>query len=221
MTPLRSPAFRWLWCSSLASTGAQGMERTATAWLALQAGGGAFSVGLVLAARMLPSLLLGLAAGTVADRVDRRRQLLAVGGAVCCLMAAVSWWIWSGPVHVWQVVAIAFSLGSLQVFDTPARQALVLDTVPAESAQRALALNALASRLAIALGALTAGVLIPRSGVPSCYLAIAVTYALAAVLVIALRAPQRERGRVAHPPFMRSLREAARLLVDIPAVRTL
>src|SRR5690349_16808671 len=196
MTPLRTPAFRWLWCSTLAATAGQGMERTATAWLALQAGGGAFAVGLVLAARMLPSLLLGLAAGTVADRVDRRRQLLAVSGAVCCLMATVSWWIWSGQVHVWQVVAIAFSLGCLQVFDTPARQALVLDTVPAESAQRALALNALASRLAIALGALVAGALIPFGGVPSCCLAIAIAYGLAAAPVLALRVPQQGRGRI-------------------------
>ena len=78
MTPFRSPAFRRLWCSSLASMGAQGMERTATAWLALETGGGAFAVGLIFAARMLPSLLFGLAAATIADRADRARQLLAV-----------------------------------------------------------------------------------------------------------------------------------------------
>lgn len=221
MSPWQLPAFRWLWCSTLASTAGQGMERTATAWLALQAGGGAFAVGLVLAARMLPSLLFGLAAGTVADRIDRRRQLLAVGGAICCLMAAASWWIRSGPVYVWQVVAIAFALGCLQVFDTPARQALVLDTVRAEAAQRALALNALASRLALAFGALIAGALIPRGGVPSCYLAIAVASGLAAVLAVPLRVPRQRRGRLAHPPFLRALREAARLVIDIPAVRTL
>jgi predicted MFS family arabinose efflux permease len=136
-------------------------------------------------------------------------------------MAAASWWIRSGPGYVWQVVAIAFALGCLQVFDTPARQALVLDTVRAEAAQRALALNALASRLALALGALVAGALIPRGGVPSCYLAIAVVSGLAAVLVLAVRVPQQGRGRLVHPPFLRALREAARLLVDIPAVRTL
>src|SRR5438067_1308773 len=45
-----------------------GMERTATAWLALEAGGGGLAVGLTLAARMLPALMFGLAAGTIADR---------------------------------------------------------------------------------------------------------------------------------------------------------
>src|SRR5262245_66522096 len=117
MSPLRSPSFRWLWCSSVASTGAQWMERTTTAWLALEAGGGAFAVGLTLAARNLPSLLFGLAAGTIADRVERRRQLLAVAGAACILMAAVGWWLGSVDVRTWQVVVISFALGCIQVFD--------------------------------------------------------------------------------------------------------
>lgn len=46
------------------------------------------------------------------------------------------------------------------VFDTPARQALVLDAVPKDMAQRALALNALAGRFATAIGALIAGLMI-------------------------------------------------------------
>src|SRR5947207_429296 len=105
MTPFQSPAFRRLWCSSLASTGAQGMERTVTAWLALETGGGAFVIGLIFAARMLPSLLFGLAAGTIADRADRPRQLLTVGGAALLLMATFSWLIGTGGIRVWQVVA--------------------------------------------------------------------------------------------------------------------
>lgn len=221
MSPLRSPAFRWLWCSSLASTGAQGVERTATAWLALETGGGAFAVGLVLAARMLPSLLLGLAAGTIADRSDRRRQLLVVAGSVAMLMATVSWLLGAGQASIWQVVAIAFALGCVQVFDTPARQALVLDTVPGEAAQRALALNALATRLAMAFGAFGAGVLILHGGVPRCYQVVAVLYAIGAAFIMALRVPQRRRGAGPLPPFGRALREAARLLVDVPAIRIL
>src|SRR5947209_9471828 len=159
MTPFRSAPFRWLWCSTLASSGAQQMERTATAWLALQSGGGAFAVGLVFAARSLPSLLFGLAAGTIADRADRRRQLLAVVGAALPLMAAIGWLVGAGTLRVWQVIAISFAAGCLQVSDTPARQALVLDTTPRESAANAMALNALAARLSGALGAFGAGVL--------------------------------------------------------------
>jgi MFS family permease len=221
MTPFRSPAFRHLWCSSLPSAGAQGMERTVTAWLALEAGGGAFAVGLIFAARMLPSLLFGLAAGTIADRADRARQLLAVASAGVLLMASFGWLIGMGSVRVWLVVVLAFAAGCLQVFDTPARQALVLDTVDWETAPRGVALMALAARCSSALGAFGAGALIPLIGVARCYLVVAVGYGLAALLVATLRAPGEHRVLVAPPPFRRAFRDAARLIVDVPAVRTL
>jgi MFS family permease len=221
MTPFRSPAFRRLWCSSLASTGAQGMERTVTAWLALEIGGGAFAIGLIFAARMLPSLLFGLAAGTIADRADRPRQLLAVAGAGLLLMATFSWLIGTGGMRVWQVVAFAFAAGCLQVFDTPARQALILDTVAREAALRALALNALGARFAAALGALGAGALIPLIGVARCYLVVAITYALMAALVAALRVPHERHVLIVPPPFRRAFGDAVRLLFDVPVIRTL
>src|ERR671933_3009416 len=104
MTPFRSPAFRRLWCSGLFAAGAQGIERTATAWLALETGGGAVAIGLIFAARMLPFLLFGLAAGTIADRADRSRQLLAVAAAGLILMAMVAWLRATGSMRVWQVV---------------------------------------------------------------------------------------------------------------------
>lgn len=221
MTPFRSAAFRWLWCSTLASSGAQQMERVATAWLALQSGGDAFSVGLVFAARSLPSLLLGLAAGTIADRIDRRLQVLAVMGSALPLMVAIGQIVGAGAIHIGQVIVIALMAGCLQVFDTPARQALVLDTAPRQGASNAMALNALAARLSGALGALTAGVLIPLIGVAHCYFVIAAAYGLSAGLVAVLRVPQGSAVVIIHPPFGKALRDAARLIVAVRAVRTL
>ncbi len=220
MTPFRSAAFRRLWYSSMSSAAAQGMERTATAWLTLEAGGGAVAIGLTFAARMLPSLLFGLAAGTIADRADRPRQLLAVAGVAALLMVAMSWLIGVGGIQIWQVVAFSFAAGCIQVFDTPARQALVLDTVSRDAALRALALIALAARFSSALGALAAGLIIPL-GVARCYLVIATAYGLTAALVATLRVPQEHRTLVARLPFRQALRDAARLVIDLPAVRTL
>lgn len=198
------------------------MERTATAWLTLEAGGGAFTIGLVFAARMLPSLLLGLTAGTLADRSDRARQLLAVAAAALLLNAGLGMVVGSGAIAVWQVLAFAFAAGCVQVFDTPARQALVLDVVPVEAAERALALNALAGRLAMMLGAFAAGALIAFVGTARCYLVIAALHGVTAALVATLRvARERPSTTVILPPFSHALRDAARLIVDIPAVRTL
>lgn len=221
MTPFQSATFRRLWCSGVSTAAAQGMERTATAWMALQIGGGPVTVGLIFAARMLPSLLFGLAAGTVADRADRPRQLLAVAGAGLLLMAGFGWLAAAAQVRAWQVVLFAFAAGCVQVFDTPARQALVLDTVPRDAALRALALTALAARCAGALGALGAGLLIPRIGAGGSFLVAAAAYVLTAGLVATLRVAQEHRSAAGRPPFREALREAARLLRNIPAMRTL
>jgi len=141
-----SPSYRTLWCSSLATAGAQFMERVATGWLALETGGGPLAVGAVLAARMLPSLLLGLPAGTLADRRDRRRLLMLVALAGAGLAVTLGLLVGSGAITFWHVAAIAFLSGCIQVSDTPARQALIFDTVGREATPNAIALNAVAAR---------------------------------------------------------------------------
>ncbi|MFN8511603.1 MAG: MFS transporter [Chloroflexia bacterium] len=221
MTPLHSGRFRLLWCSSLASAGAQGMERTTTAWLALLAAHNPLGVGIVFAARNLPSLLFGLMSGTIADRVERPRLLLGVAGVAAVLMALLSWLSSGGNIQTWQVAAIAFATGCFQVFDTPARQALVMDTVPRALATSAVALNAFATRLAMAIGAFAAGLLIPAVGVSRCYLVVAGVYVASGTLMSTLHVARGTRTAASHPPFREALGDAARLIVQVPAVRTL
>lgn len=218
----QSSPFRLLWCSSLAAAGAFWMERVATGWLALESGGGTLGVGVVFAARMLPSLLLGLLAGTFADRFDRRRMLMgvAVGGAV--LATTLGLLVGAGAVALWQVAAIAFICGCVQVSDAPARQALVLDTVGRASAPNAIALNAIASRLFGAVGALAGGLVIPAFGIASCYFVVAVAYLVGLALVTGIRVPPSEIKHVVdRPPFGQALADAWRLIVVRPTVRTL
>ncbi len=221
VAPLQSAAFRRLWYSSLTSAGALAMERTTTAWLMLETGGGAVAIGLSFAARMLPSLLLGLAAGTIADRNDRSRQLLAVAAASLLLTAAFGAWLGLATIRSWQVIVFSFVIGCVQVFDTPARQALVLDIVSRETAPRALALNALGTRVMFALGALGAGLLLPRIGVARCYLLAALMYGLVAGLAATLRVTQAHHTLTQPLPFSQALRDAGRLIFVVPALRVL
>jgi hypothetical protein len=97
----------------------------------------------------------------------------------------------------------------------------VLDLAGPETAVRALAVNALAGRLAPALGALGVGALIPLAGVAAAYVATAALFGLVALLAATLPAPHDQRARLAPPPFRQALRDAARLILDAPVVRTL
>jgi MFS family permease len=220
-TPLTRAPFRWLLSASVANSLASGIERTATGWLVLEAGGDALSVGLVLAARMLPPLLFGLAAGTAADRADRPRLLAGVAAVGVPLMALMAALAATGDVQLWQLVTISFGLGCMTVFDITARQTLAVDSVPREMAANGVALNSLVTRLSGAGGAFVAGFAINAAGVPSCYGIAAIMYALAALLVWRVRVAATRHAQHANVSFARAMANAARLVVDVPAVRTL
>ncbi len=220
-TPFRVPAFRRLWFSTVGSIGAQGLERTLTAWLALEIGATAFEIGLIFAIRMLPSLLFGLAAGTIADRADRTRQLFVVAVASSVAMGLFGWLVATSTIHIWQIMALGFISGCIQTFDIPARQALVLDTVSNDTAQRALALNALAGRFAGAFGAILAGILISQIGITYSYGVVATIYTLVALLMVSLHVPQEHRGLAEPQPFCQAFMASIQMAINIPVLRTL
>lgn len=199
------------------------MQLTAIAWLALGSQGGAFTVGLVLAARMLPNLLFGLPAGTLADQGSRRRLLLIVRLLSLFPPLGLAWLATLPADSVVPLVVLAFATGSATVFDTPTRQAMVMDTTPREVAANAMALNATMSRLATALGALAAGVMIPTTGVPSCFVAATAVFGIAAVLGLPVR-PTHQQSTTSsrtRPSFGRALAEAGRLMFQLAEVKTL
>jgi MFS family permease len=219
--PFASAPFRQLWCSSLAAAGAQWMGNIATGWLALETGGGPLAVGIVLAARALPSLLFGLAAGTLADHVERRRLLLVVGLLGALFAVTLGRLVGSGSIALWQVATVAFLNGCIQVADPPARQALVFDTVGRGTAANAIALNALATRLMGAVGAFVGGLAIPTLGIANCYFLVAAGYLLGGALAGTIPIATTKQSAVSRPSFARSLAGAGRLILERPLVRTL
>jgi MFS family permease len=226
LSALRSGAFRWLLASSVAVYLGTGAQLTAIAWLALGSPGGAFTVGLALAARMLPNLLFGLPAGTLADHANRQR-LLAVTRLVSLGPPLGLAWLASAPTDtntVLKLVLLSFATGATSVFDTPTRQAMVMDTTPRDVAPNAMALNATMSRLATALGALVAGILIPTLGVPSCFLLATALFLVAIALGLPIGPTQRHTQFSTtrpRPSFGQALSEAARMIFRLPEVRTL
>jgi MFS family permease len=223
LVALRSPNFLWLLASTMATYLGIGMQLTAVSWLALVTGGGAFVVGLVLAARMLPNLLFGLASGTLADHADRRRLIVSV--RVISLVPALGLALLASvdTTAVWPLVVLAFATGSTIVFDTPTRQALVVDTTPRELAPNAMALNATMSRLSTAVGALAAGASIPGLGLPVCFLASSGIFIVAALLSLPIK-PRPTGGSSLvsiRPRFGQALMQGALLALHFAEVRTL
>ena len=76
--PLRVAAFRSLWIAQLFSMIGTWMQTVGAQWLLVDEPNAATLVGLVQTAAMLPTLVLALPAGALADILDRRRLLIAV-----------------------------------------------------------------------------------------------------------------------------------------------
>src|SRR5512136_103846 len=73
----RNRNFTLLWTGQLVSTIGSALTSLAASILVYRITGSALSVGLMLMATALPTLLLGLVAGVVVDRYDRRRIMIA------------------------------------------------------------------------------------------------------------------------------------------------
>jgi MFS family permease len=86
--------FNRLWAAAVAGNLGDGVYRVATALLAARLTSDPVAFSLLTVLGMLPWLVLGLPAGTLVDRYDRRRLALLVGtvriGALAVLLAAVA-----------------------------------------------------------------------------------------------------------------------------------
>lgn len=74
--PLRIPIFRMLWIAALVSNVGSAMHGVGAAWLITSRSPSAAIVAMLQSASALPSFLLSLPAGALADVIDRRRMLV-------------------------------------------------------------------------------------------------------------------------------------------------
>ncbi|MGL6157846.1 MAG: MFS transporter, partial [Ralstonia mannitolilytica] len=75
--PFSYPAFRLFWFARLSTTFAYQMFGVAVGWQIYDLTRSAYVLGLVGLAQFLPSVVLVLASGHIADRYDRRRVVRA------------------------------------------------------------------------------------------------------------------------------------------------
>ncbi|MEV6649121.1 MFS transporter [Streptomyces sp. NPDC051219] len=140
------------------------MQRIAQDWLVLSLTGSASAVGITIALQFLPMLLFGLYGGVLADRLPKRRLLLATQSAMGLTGLALAVLTLSGQVQVWHVYLTAFVLGLVTVVDNPARQSFVSEMVGPVQLANAVSLNSANFQSARLVGPAVAGVLITAVG---------------------------------------------------------
>jgi MFS family permease len=168
--------YRLYFFGQIASLTGTWMQSVGQVWLVLRLTGNGVDIGLVLALQFLPMLLAGPWGGVIADRVDKRRLLLATQSAAGMLALILGVLTVTGAVRLWMVFALATGLGLVNLVDNPARQSFVMEMVGKDDITNAVSLNSVVVNAARVVGPAVAGLLIAAVGIGLCFLLNALSY---------------------------------------------
>ncbi len=199
---------------SVANTGTW-MQSIAQDWLVLELTNSAAAVGITMSMQFLPTLLLGVHGGSLADRFDKRKLLITTQLANGFLTACLALLTLSGHVNAFEVYGFALAGGFVFVVDSPARQVFVNELVPVSHLRNAIGLNAAVFQATRLFGPAIAGLLISGLGTGWAFAACAVCY-LGPVATLLLIDPRRLIPQVAVPRSAGQLRETLRYVAGQP-----
>lgn len=213
--PLRHTPYRWYIAGLLLLTLGLQVQSTTLFWQVFQLTADPLSLGLVGLAGVLPSLAIGLFAGHVADRVDRRRVVLrSCGGLLAC--AAALLWLSTLPAEaglVWWIYGVVAAAGVGRTFLNAARSALGAELVPRAEFAAAVSLRTAVSQVGLVTGPALGGMLIALDG-GGCVAAYTGTAALlvAGVICIARIVRQAPPPAPSSEPLLESLQVGLRFV---------
>ncbi|GAB7182361.1 MFS transporter [Kitasatospora sp. Ki12] len=184
--------FLWFFTGYTTSLVGSSMAPVAVAFAVLDGGGGGTDLGWVMAARILPVVLVLLAGGVIADRLGSRRVMLGsdlLRGLVQALFAGL---LLAGHAPVWAMVALVAVWGVGEGLFMPAFGAIVPGLVRRkELLADANTLLGLSRSVSTVVGPAAAGLLTAAWGPAAVLLVDAVTYGVGAFALAALRLPGR------------------------------
>jgi MFS family permease len=168
------------------------LQLVAVGWLVYRLTGSALMLGIAAAVQQLPVLFLAPIAGVVADRVNRRRLLLATQAAASLQAGLLAVLALAGHLTAWQVVGLAFVYGVIHALETPIRQAFLLELLDDRAdLPNAIALQSMMFNAARFAGPSIAGVVLAASSEGWCFLLNALSYVATVVAYSVIRVPPR------------------------------
>jgi MFS family permease len=217
---LRHRNYRLFFSGQLVSLVGTWMQTVAEAWLVYRLTGSAALLGVAGFASQIPVFLLATIGGTVADRANRHRILVITQTTSMVLPLILATLVFTGHVHVWHVFTLAATLGVVNAFDVPARQAFVVEMVGKEDLVNAIALNSSIVNGARTIGPAVAGVLLAAVGEGWCFLINGLSYVAVITGLLLMKLPARDKQM--HPPAsLADTVEGFRFVRRSPPVRDL
>ena len=191
--------YRLLWIASVLSSLAGQIRNVATLYQVYDISGSAFKLGLTGFLETLPFIVFGLFAGAVADAFDRKRLLVATISLQMVPNLILGVLTLTGVTQVWHIYALGLLGAFVEVFNWPARAALIPRLVPPVLLMNAMVVNTMILQTSFLIGPAIGGFLIDRGGLSTAYFASTLLFVPAAIAIVSVRASgtiEGERRRV-------------------------
>jgi MFS family permease len=192
---LRHRAFVAFWFARIASGFGFQMLSVAVGWQIYAITGRAFDLGLIGLVQFVPSVLLALPAGHVADQFERRRIVLLGQVMEWIAIVVLAGLSLAHGIHEVGILLLVLVIGIAKAFEFPALQSMLPALVPSAILPRAMAVNSSAGQAAMIMGPALGGFLYV-AGPGVVYTVCAALYLVSVVLMARLRyehtPPKRE-----------------------------
>lgn len=166
------------------------MRRTALGWLVYSLTGSMALLGTVMALTFLPLFFVSPIAGSLADRLDKRKVIIASQIVACLTSATMATLIWTDLVQIWHVMALALLGGTAFAFEVPTRQAFVVEMVGRDRLYNAIALNSALVNMARIIGPALAGIVMGTVGIGWAFALDSMSYLIVIGTLISMRLPR-------------------------------
>ena len=173
---LRHRNFQLYFAGQLISNAGTWMQVIAQGWLVYQVTHSELALGVVGFASAIPSLLATPWGGVVVDRMPKRTLLILTQTGAMLLAFILAALAFTGLVRQWHIIVLAACLGLVNSFDSPGRQAFVVEMVGREDLSNAIALNSLMFNAARVVGPALGGLLLALVGAAWCFTINGISY---------------------------------------------
>ena len=213
---LRSRNFRLFFGGQSISLVGTWITRVATSWLVYRLTGSLLLLGVVGFCGQIPMLVLAPFTGVLVDRWDRHRLLVVTQVLSMLQSLALAVLVFSHLITVEWILVLQVAQGIINTFDTPGRQAFVVEMVEDRAdLPNAIALNSSMVNASRIIGPSIGGVVIAAVGEGWCFMADAVSYlaVIASLLAMTVRPRDRQpREKTALQEFIDGYRYVSHFL---------
>ena len=200
LSALRHRDFRIYWAGQAVSLTGTWMQQMAQSWVLAGLTTSAGDLGLSALIGSAPILLLSLKAGELADRLDKRRILIATQIGMMVLAFVFATFVFTDRISVGFIFVMAGLLGLVTAFDLPAAQALPAELVAPPEIGGAVALMQQIFHGARLVGPAIAGLLIARFGNGAAFMANGLSFVAVILSLVALQPKEKRAGAAIRPP---------------------